>query len=66
MPAFAGCIQIDAHPFKYWYENHYGVTIGLKKGKKVAPTDEEVSKRNGTKPPTNRYETVAETKRRYI
>eukprot|EP00178_Gracilaria_changii_P003473 TRINITY_DN15136_c0_g1_i1.p1 TRINITY_DN15136_c0_g1~~TRINITY_DN15136_c0_g1_i1.p1 ORF type:complete len:217 (-),score=33.26 TRINITY_DN15136_c0_g1_i1:405-1025(-) len=34
-------VVIDAHPFKYWYENHYGVTIGLKKGKKVAPTDEE-------------------------
>jgi small subunit ribosomal protein S8e len=24
-------IVIDAHPFKSWYESHYGVTIGLKK-----------------------------------
>lgn len=47
IPPFYPCslaLQIDAHPFKYWYENHYGVTIGLKKGKKVAPTDEEVRK----------------------
>merc|ERR1712007_307212 len=25
-------ILIDAHPFKEWYESHYGVKIGLKKG----------------------------------
>lgn len=25
-------IVIDAHPFKEWYESHYGVRIGLKKG----------------------------------
>merc|ERR1719291_1600327 len=24
-------ILIDAHPFKSWYEGHYGVKIGLKK-----------------------------------
>lgn len=32
--------QVDAHPFKHWYESHYGVPIGLKKGKKAAPKDE--------------------------
>mmetsp|Transcript_17228 Transcript_17228/g.52348 ORF Transcript_17228/g.52348 Transcript_17228/m.52348 type:complete len:214 (+) Transcript_17228:85-726(+) len=26
-------IQIDAHPFKSWYEQHYGVEIGRKKRK---------------------------------
>jgi small subunit ribosomal protein S8e len=26
-------VQIDAAPFKTWYEAHYGVTIGVKKGK---------------------------------
>mmetsp|Transcript_146 Transcript_146/g.202 ORF Transcript_146/g.202 Transcript_146/m.202 type:complete len:175 (+) Transcript_146:319-843(+) len=25
-------ILIDAHPFKAWYESHYGIKIGLKKG----------------------------------
>merc|ERR1711982_96183 len=29
-------ILIDAHPFKEWYESHYGVRVGLKKGM-VAP-----------------------------
>ncbi|EEC51124.1 predicted protein [Phaeodactylum tricornutum CCAP 1055/1] len=24
-------VLIDAHPFKNWYDSHYGVTIGLKK-----------------------------------
>lgn len=37
-------LQIDGHPFKSWYENHYGVTVGIKKGKKAPPkTDEDVS-----------------------
>lgn len=27
-----GIILVDAHPFKEWYESHYGVKIGLKKG----------------------------------
>ena len=25
-------VLIDAHPFKSWYESHYGVKIGVKKG----------------------------------
>ena len=28
-------ISIDAVPFRQWYETHYGVTIGHKKGGKV-------------------------------
>merc|ERR1712167_206983 len=28
----SGIIQIDAAPFKQWYEQHYGVKIGKKKG----------------------------------
>jgi small subunit ribosomal protein S8e len=30
-------VLIDASPFKTWYEAHYGVSIGLKKGKKEEP-----------------------------
>merc|ERR1711935_482572 len=26
-------VMVDAHPFKSWYESHYGVKIGLKKGR---------------------------------
>eukprot|EP00903_Cladosiphon_okamuranus_P011192 g10561.t1 len=36
-------VVVDAHPFKHWYETHYGVTIGIKKGKKVAPPVEEAA-----------------------
>ena len=25
-------VLIDAHPFKSWYEAHYGVKVGVKKG----------------------------------
>jgi small subunit ribosomal protein S8e len=32
-------IQIDAAPFKQWYEQHYGVVIGGKKGKKSKVID---------------------------
>ena len=33
-------ILVDAHPFKSWYESHYGVKIGIKKGQS-APEEEE-------------------------
>merc|ERR1719213_1160308 len=26
-------VQVDATPFRQWYEQHYGVEIGVKKGK---------------------------------
>lgn len=35
-------VQVDATPFRAWYEKHYGVKIGLKKGvKKAAAAAEE-------------------------
>merc|ERR1712032_1193293 len=34
-------ILIDAHPFKSWYESHYGVKIGLKGGMVAALTDDK-------------------------
>merc|ERR1712153_32430 len=37
----SGVVQIDAHPFKQWYEQHYGIKIGKKKG-----DEEETSKSN--------------------
>ena len=34
-------IQVDATPFKQWYEQHYGVKIGVKKSaKKATATDD--------------------------
>jgi len=37
-------ILVDAHPFKEWYESHYGVKIGVKKG--AAPVEEEEVKKS--------------------
>ena len=34
-------VLVDAHPFKSWYESHYGVKIGIKKGQPVAEEEEK-------------------------
>merc|ERR1712199_74277 len=37
----SGIVQIGAHPFKQWYEQHYGIKIGKKKD-----TDVEIKRSN--------------------
>ncbi|CAM9024569.1 hypothetical protein WICANDRAFT_97044 [Wickerhamomyces anomalus NRRL Y-366-8] len=37
-------VQIDAAPFKQWYETHYGASLGKKKGQAKAADEEEVKK----------------------
>ncbi|KAG0003318.1 40S ribosomal protein [Entomortierella chlamydospora] len=38
-------VQVDATPFRQWYESHYAVPIGARKGKGAVKTEsEEVSK----------------------
>lgn len=34
-------IQIDATPFRTWYEQHYGVKVGVKKAKKEETASSE-------------------------
>mmetsp|Transcript_25875 Transcript_25875/g.55411 ORF Transcript_25875/g.55411 Transcript_25875/m.55411 type:complete len:211 (-) Transcript_25875:247-879(-) len=44
-------VQIDATPFRHWYESHYGVKIGIKKvkGQKQAePEPVDDTKRSGS------------------
>lgn len=36
-------VQIEAAPFKAWYEQHYGTKIGVKKGAKKAAAAEETA-----------------------
>ena len=36
-------VLVDAHPFKSWYESHYGVKIGVKKGQTVEDDDTKKS-----------------------
>jgi small subunit ribosomal protein S8e len=37
-------VLVDAHPFKSWYESHYGLNIGVKKGQSTP--DEEKKQSN--------------------
>jgi small subunit ribosomal protein S8e len=39
-------VQIDATPFRQWYERHYGVPIGRKKGQSKETEDETTKKSN--------------------
>merc|ERR1712141_792107 len=34
-------VQIDATPFKQWYESHYGQALGRKKGHKVSDLEDD-------------------------
>lgn len=34
-------ILVDAHPFKSWYESHYGVKVGVKKGQTAAAEEDK-------------------------
>jgi len=37
-------VQIDATPFRTWYEGHYGATLGRKRQQKGGAAEEEVKK----------------------
>merc|ERR1711988_1307580 len=39
-------VQIDATPFRQWYEAHYGVTVGKKKKKEAEGAAEEPKKQS--------------------
>ena len=41
-------IVVDAHPFKEWYESHYGVKVGVKKGQS-GPQDDDSKKSDAAK-----------------
>merc|ERR1712216_510791 len=36
-------VLVDAHPFKSWYESHYGVKIGVKKGQAAEEEEKKQS-----------------------
>ena len=52
-------IQIDATPFKHWYEQHYGAKIGVKKGAKKTEeaTEEKKQSRHALRRVTERQAT---------
>jgi len=42
-------VLVDAHPFKEWYESHYGVKVGIKKGQPSSTDEAEVKKSDKVK-----------------
>jgi len=38
-------IQVDPTPFKAWYEQHYGVKVGVKKAQRKAAAEETADKK---------------------
>jgi len=52
-------IQIDATPFKQWYEAHYGIAIGRKKGYKAPEGEEDVL----NKPRSNHAQRVMDARK---
>merc|ERR1712093_223721 len=66
----SGIIQIDGHPFKQWYEQFYGVTIGKKKGddepaKQSNHVKRKIEKRQATRTLAKELETQFNTGRLY-
>lgn len=53
-------VVIDAHAFKEWYENHYGVKIGIKKGQTAPESD------NSTKSQSAQAKIAARQKNRTL
>merc|ERR1712080_541944 len=52
-------VQIDAHPFKQWYEAHYGLPLGRKKGHKATDLEDDVL----NKPKSNHLQRKLESRR---
>jgi small subunit ribosomal protein S8e len=50
-------IQIDATPFRTWYEQHYGVKIGVKKAKKAVEEAEKKVSHHVTRKLEDRQQT---------
>merc|ERR1712049_52640 len=52
-----GCVvQIDATPFRQWYEAHYAAPLGRKKGIKLSEADEQVLNKVRSKKTQKKYD----------
>ncbi|KAG8956255.1 40S ribosomal protein [Tulasnella sp. 424] len=52
----SGVVQIDAHPFRQWYESHYGVPVTKKVSKAAASAEGEKEKKPAEKARVKLYE----------
>jgi len=48
-------VQIDATPFRQWYEAHYALPLGRKKGIKITEADEAVLNKKRSKKTLQKY-----------
>jgi len=51
----AAVVQIDAAPFRQWYEAHYGQTIGRRRQQKAGETEEEKKSKSVEKKQAARF-----------
>merc|ERR1711894_776981 len=55
-------VQIDAVPFRQWYEAHYAAPLGRKKGVKLSEADEAILNKVRSKKTMKKYEERQKTK----
>ncbi|XP_078741009.1 small ribosomal subunit protein eS8 [Lampetra fluviatilis] len=49
-------VQIDSGPYRQWYEAHYALPLGRKKGAKLTAEEEEVLNKKRSKKTQHKYE----------
>ncbi|MDK0604698.1 hypothetical protein P5F03_15285, partial [Clostridium perfringens] len=49
-------VQIDATPFRQWYEAHYAVPLGRRKGMKLTEAEEAVLNKKRSKKTQKKYD----------
>ena len=58
-------ISIDAAPFRQWYEAHYALPIGRKKGAKLTEADEALFNKKRSKKTQKKYDDRKKTAKVY-
>ncbi|CAH1102937.1 unnamed protein product [Psylliodes chrysocephalus] len=54
-------VVVDGAPFRQWYESHYILPLGRKKGAKMTPEEEEMFNKKRSKKVQKKYETRQKT-----
>ena len=49
-------VLIDSTPYRQWYESHYALPLGRKKGAKLTPEEEEILNKKRSKKIQKKYE----------
>lgn len=49
-------VLIDSTPYRQWYESHYALPLGHKKGAKLTPEEEEILNKKRSKKIQKKYD----------